>query len=127
MQLTEYGDYRIWSFEDLDVTRLYIDYSLGLLMSGEDGDLTLTIHAPLSYRAGTRTYDAEAEKIESIAPVLDVLHKSAAQLIVHRNGDLVLKFSDQNGNSSYEGLAIRILGNNRRGRLELAQHAVFAT
>ena len=95
MQFAEYPDRRVWAFEDLEVTRLCINYSFLLLMSGQDGDFSLTIHAPFRYRLGERVYEAEAEKIESIAPVLEILHKRVNQLVVWRNGDLAVEFSDQ--------------------------------
>jgi hypothetical protein len=95
MQLAEYPDRRVWAFEDLEVTRLCIDYSFLLLMSGRDGDLTLNIHAPFRYRKGERVCEAEGEKFDTVAPVLDVLHKSVSRLVVWQNGDLSVEFSDE--------------------------------
>ena len=95
MQIAEYPDRRVWTFDDLEVIRLCIDYSFLLLMSGRDGDLTLNIHAPFRYRTGERVYEAEGEKLDTVAPVLEVLHKRVSNITVWQNGDLAVEFSEQ--------------------------------
>jgi uncharacterized protein DUF6188 len=92
---TDHGDRREWALGHYEVNFIHLDYRFGFDLygfKGSDGYLRTTINVPFILRTGDRERTYDPERTDEIAGALQILHKAAKSVVVHRNGTLEVMF-----------------------------------
>ena len=92
---TDHRDRREWILGNYEVNFIHLDYRFGFDLygfKGSDGYLRATINVPFTLRIGESERTYEPERPGEIAGALQILHKAAKSVVVHRNGTLEVMF-----------------------------------
>ena len=106
-RMVEYSDRRVWDLTGFTLEQLRLAYQLELLFGGPESskissravppsrsEVWVVIEPPLTLRIGTVSVQVVPEQAASVAPVLPLIHRTAASLAAFRNGTLRLTFED---------------------------------
>ena len=97
-RLTEHGDRRVWHIGGHEVTFLHIDNRFGFdcWWCDDRGDhqLNVSIENTFVFVDCETEHTCTPERIETIAPVLSILHRPVASLTAFANGRLEIDFVD---------------------------------
>ena len=96
---SEHADHRVWDLHENEVTQLHIDFRFTLICywpedSGQSSSLTVVIETPFIWRQGGRDVWCNPENVETVKPLLEILHKPIASLVAFRDGRLHVVFVD---------------------------------
>ena len=97
--LQEFEDRRVWALDGQEVTRLCLDYRFTIEIwwregDGPDNSVSIAIGTPFVVLRDGEEFNVVPERVNSLSPALDILHKAVDSLTAYRDGRLVLLFAD---------------------------------
>lgn len=95
--IVEHDNYWELSFKEKTVTGFFIDYSFALNIYHKIQSVYVTIHSQFNYYDNELGTDntIDPNNLTSILPVLNTFRKDVEKILMYKNGDLCVQFTDE--------------------------------
>ena len=96
MNVIEFEDFWIFPVENLTVSQLRIEYSMGInLWTSQEFYFNVVIEAPFQFiNSNQEMIRVTPETLEGVCSILDILHETVQSAIAYKNGTLELVFKN---------------------------------